>query len=449
MEYAVQLFERGREGNASSTPLVCYASTMVSVNGIFQDDNLLDYTFPLFIFQVMIILLTNRITAAILRPLRQPRYISEILGGFILGPTVMGRIPNFATTVFPYRSLVVLESMSYLGLVFFIFIVGIEIEIDVVRRVGRRSVLVTAACLIGPAIIGTIAGITLHGRLQAGTDRGSFVTFLCCVFSVTAFSVLARILGELKLVASDVGRLALSSSMITDGVAWVLLVYSIALSQSRGNAASAFWAVMSGGVFSVFVFAVVRPASRWVMKRTPEGEEVAELYVCVMLVGAMVAALMADVIGTHAIFGAFVYGLAVPNGPLGELLIEKIGDFIEGLLLPLFFAISGFRTNLQNIVDYGAAGILLLVVTAAAATKVAGGVAAAFYMDLPLHDGISLGLLMNTKGLVELIILNIGWDKKVRIYCMQFSFSFVVSFYEKKILGSTAHLLIAESYTYE
>ncbi|PKU81937.1 Cation/H(+) antiporter 15 [Dendrobium catenatum] len=408
-----QFFKDLASKNSSDAPLVCYAANMLSSNGMLQNENPLDYTFPLFLFQLIIILLTSRLTAFILKPLRQPRYISEILGGFILGPTLMGSVPAFTLTFFPLRSLLVIDSMASIGLVFFMFIVGVEIDPDVVRRVGRRSTLLTIVCLIGPVLIGVLAGIILHSRIQDGTQRGAFVTFLCGILCVSSFSMLARTLADIKLIASDIGRLVLSSAMITNGLAWVLMVFSTALAQSKGKALSAIWSVISGGVFSVVVYMAVRRAARWVQKRTPEGEEVAELHVCVILVGVMVAAFAADAIGTHAIFGAFVYGLAVPNGPLGELLIEKIGDFIEGLLLPLFFAVSGFRTNLYSIVDAGAVFLLLIVVIGAAITKVTGSVLAAFYMEMPFHDGISLGLLMNTKGIVELILLNIGWDKMV------------------------------------
>ncbi|KAK8970585.1 Cation/H(+) antiporter 15 [Platanthera guangdongensis] len=413
-----------------------------------QNENPLDFTFPLFLVQLVVILLINRLTAVILKPLRQPRYISEILvinpsslllpssilpltvlplllqGGLLLGPTLMGRMNKFAMTFFPFRSTVVLESLAYIGLIFFMFIVGLEIDPQAVGRAGRHSIIVTAACLVGPVAMGIFSGLTHHNNVEDGVYRGALITFFCGIFSVTAFSVLAAILAKLKLIASDVGRLALSSAMITNGVAWVLLMFSLALSQSKGDVMSALWAVISGVVFSTVVYFVMGRAARWVEKRTPEGEEADELHVCVILVGVMAAAFVADVIGTHAIFGAFVYGLAVPNGPLGEVLIEKIGDFIEGLLLPLFFALCGFRTNLSSIANPRAAIALLIMGIAAAAAKIVGAVLAALYMKTPFNEGISLGLLMNTKGVVELIMLNIGWDKGI---LHQQSFSIMVA----------------------
>lgn len=417
--------------NPSKNPLICYSSTMLSRNGMMQDEDPLDYTFPLFILQLVIIILTNRLTGAILKPLRQPRYISEILGGFILGPTLMGRNSKFALTIFPFRSIVALESIAYIGLIFFMFIVGLEIDPKAVVRAGRQSIYFTAACLVGRVAIGIFSGFMHHNSVEEGVYRGALITFFCGIFSVTAFSVLASILAKLKLIASDVGRLALSSAMITNGVAWVLLMFSLALSQSKGDVMSAIWAIISGAVFSTMVYFLMGRAALWVQKRTPEGHEAAELHVCVILVGVIAAAFVADVIGTHGIFGAFVYGLAVPNGPLGELIIEKIGDFIEGVLLPLFFALSGFRTNLSFIASPRAAVALVIMVVVAAAMKIAGAVlATALYMKMPFSEGISLGLLMNTKGIVELIMLNIGWDKGIlheQSYSVMVALSVVVT----------------------
>ncbi|KAK8950236.1 Cation/H(+) antiporter 15 [Platanthera guangdongensis] len=272
--------------NSSRNPLICYSSTMMSRNGMLQNENPVDFTFPLFLVQLVVILLINRLTAVILKPLRQPRYISEILGGLLLGPTLLGRMNKFAMTFFPFRSTVVLESLAYIGLIFFMFIVGLEIDPQAVGRTGRHTIIVTAACLVGPVAIHIFSGLTHHNNVEDGVYRGALITFFCGIFAVTAFSVLAAILSKLKLIASDVGRLALSSAMITNGVAWVLLMFSLALSHSKGDVMSALWAVISGVVFSTVVYFVMGRVARWVEKRTPEGEEAAELHVCVILVAA-------------------------------------------------------------------------------------------------------------------------------------------------------------------
>lgn len=152
------------------------------------------------------------------------------------------------------------------------------------------------------------------------------------------------------------------------------------------------------------------------IKRTPEGEAISEFYICLILTGVMIAGFVTDAIGTHSVFGAFVFGLVIPNGPLGVTLIEKLEDFVSGLLLPLFFAMSGLKTNILAITGAMTWISLIIVIFLACAGKVAGTLLVALYYQMPFYEGVTLGLLMNTKGLVEMIVLNVGKDQKVRSF---------------------------------
>ncbi|CAL9118909.1 unnamed protein product [Musa acuminata var. zebrina] len=399
--------------NASHAPLVCYARTMSSSFGVWKGENPLVFSIPLFLFQVILVVISTRITAFLLRPLRQHRYISDVIGGFVLGPSIMGRIPDFNVMIFPLRSLIILDTMSHLGLVYFIFTVGVEVEKNVIKRKGAKALAFAAGCMVPSFAIGSLSGIFIHRRLQEATNEAAFITFLGFTLSINSFSVLARVLAEQKLVGSEIGRLALSSAMLSDICAWILLAFSIGLAQSDGDLLSSLWTVLSGITLLLFSYAVLKPGVLWVQRRTPEGEDLDEIYACVLLVGVMVWAFIADALGTHAIFGAFVFGLSVPNGPLGEALIEKVEDFVAGILMPLFFVISGLRTDVYSIKDPGSTVLLIIVVLAGAASKVASGAFLAATYRMPLHEGMSLGILMNTKGLVDVIILNIGRSKMI------------------------------------
>lgn len=330
-----------------------------------------------------------------------------------MGPSIMGRIPDFNIMIFPLRSLIILDTMSHLGLVYFIFTVGVEVEKNVIKRKGAKALAFAAGCMVPSFAIGSLSGIFIHRRLQEATNEAAFITFLGFTLSINSFSVLARVLAEQKLVGSEIGRLALSSAMLSDICAWILLAFSIGLAQSDGDLLSSLWTVLSGITLLLFSYAVLKPGVLWVQRRTPEGEDLDEIYACVLLVGVMVWAFIADALGTHAIFGAFVFGLSVPNGPLGEALIEKVEDFVAGILMPLFFVISGLRTDVYSIKDPGSTVLLIIVVLAGAASKVASGAFLAATYRMPLHEGMSLGILMNTKGLVDVIILNIGRSKMV------------------------------------
>ncbi|CAM8891712.1 unnamed protein product [Rhodiola kirilowii] len=395
----------------SSNAIVCYAPTMITTNGIWQGDNPLDYSLPLFILQLMMVVVLTRLLVFVLKPLKQPRVISEIIAGVILGPSVLGRNENFAATVFPLRSVMVLETMANIGLLYFLFLVGVEMDIGVIRRSGRRALAIAVGGMILPFMIGIAFSFIMHKNDDV-KNHGTFILFLSVALSVTAFPVLARILAELKLLNTELGRIAMSSALVNDICAWVLLAIAIALSEDSASLAS-LYVILSSTVFVLFCIFVVRPGIKWLIRRTPEGESLSEFYICLILTGVMISGFITDAIGTHSVFGAFIFGLIIPNGPLGAVLIEKLEDFVSGLLLPLFFAISGLRTNIDAIKGGKTWGILFLIIALSCLGKIAGTVLVALFHRIPYREGITLGLLMNTKGLVEMIILNVGRDQKV------------------------------------
>ncbi|KAL3818209.1 hypothetical protein ACJIZ3_004114 [Penstemon smallii] len=392
--------------------IVCYAPTMITTNGIWQGDNPLDYSLPLFILQLTLVVVTTRVLVFFLKPFRQPRVISEILGGIILGPSVLGRSSKFANTIFPLRSVMVLETMANVGLLYFLFLVGVEMDIAVIKRTGKKALAIAIAGMILPFLIGVSFALMLQQSTQF-VKLGTFILFLGVALSVTAFPVLARILAELKLLNTEIGRIAMSSALINDMCAWVLLAFAIALAENEAMSLASIWVILSSVAFVVLCVFVVRPSIAWMVRRTPEGESISEFYICLILTGVMISGFITDAIGTHSVFGAFVFGLVIPNGPLGVTLIERLEDFVSGLLLPLFFAISGLKTDVTKINGFATWAILGLVIILACAGKIAGTLLVSLYYKMPFYEGLTLGLLMNAKGLVEMIVLNVGKDQKV------------------------------------
>ncbi|WVZ77783.1 hypothetical protein U9M48_025607 [Paspalum notatum var. saurae] len=397
---------------ASST-VVCYSPMMITTNGIWQGFNPLEFSLPLFILQTSIIVVTTRFLVLVLRPFRQPRVIAEILAGVLLGPSVMGQIEVWATMVFPQRSLLTLETVAHLGLLYFLFLVGLEMDIDVIRRSGKKALLVAIAGMALPFCMGIATSFIFRHQVSRNVHQTSFLLFLGVALSVTAFPVLARILAEIKLLGTDLGRIAMSAAIVNDMCAWVLLAVAIAISEVDSAALSSLWVLLSGALFVLFCFYAVRPGMWWLVRRAPEGEAVSDMQVSLILTGVMLAGVCTDAIGIHSVFGAFVYGLVIPTGPLGVALIDKIEDFVTGLLLPLFFAISGLRTNVRRIGDPVTVGLLVLVFVMASFAKIMGTIIIAALYTMPFREGIALGFLMNTRGLVEMIVLNIGRDKEV------------------------------------
>ncbi|RZC84803.1 hypothetical protein C5167_047582 [Papaver somniferum] len=417
-------------GATTQTFVICYSPSLITSNGFFQGDNPLDFALPLFILQLATIVLMIRVFVYLLKPFRQPRVIAEIFGGVILGPSVLGRIEEFSDRLFPIRSIMVLETMANIGLLYYLFLVGLEMDLSIIRRTGKKSLVVAVAGMALPFLVAAAASSKLmpphmhHKGREEMLDKTIFILFFGVAISVTAFPVLARILAELKLLGTDLGKIAMSSAIVNDMLAWILLGMGIALAECRNVAEHGkehkntdiplYWVVILSTAFVGFCIFVLRPGIGWLIRRTPEGEAVSDFHTCLILTGVMLCGFITDSIGTHSIFGAFMFGLVIPNGPLGSNMIEKLEDFVSGLLLPLFFAISGLRTNVSSM-TYSADWIwTLIILILCSLAKIGATFLTAVFYEMPTRDGFALGLLMNTKGLIEMIVLNVGRDQKRR-----------------------------------
>lgn len=344
-------------------------------------------------------------------------------GGILLGPSTFGRNKHYLHRIFPSWSTPILESVASIGLLFFLFLVGLELDLSSVRRSGRRAFGIAAAGISLPFISGIGVAFVLRKTVE-GADKvgyGEFLVFMGVALSITAFPVLARILAELKLLTTQVGETAMAAAAFNDLAAWILLALAVALAgdgQSGKHHKSpliAIWVLLSGAAFVAFMLIAIRPAMKWVARRSSmQHDAVDESYICLTLAGVLVFGFITDLIGIHSIFGAFLFGLTIPKGEFADRLIERIEDFVTGLLLPLYFASSGLKTDVSKIRGAEAWGLLGLVITTACAGKILGTFAVAMMFTIPARESLVLGVLMNTKGLVELIVLNIGKEKKVR-----------------------------------
>ncbi|EOY07579.1 Monovalent cation:proton antiporter, putative [Theobroma cacao] len=397
-------------------------SVRTSSDGVWQGENPLNYAFPLLILQTTIVLFTSRFLAVLLKPLRQPKVVAEIVGGILLGPSALGRNKDFLHLVFPAWSTPILESAASIGLLFFLFLVGLELDLTVIRQSGRKAFSIAIAGMSVPFIFGAALSLLLHKAVN-GEERvsiGQYILFLGVALSITAFPVLARILAELKLLTTQVGQTAMAAAAFNDLAAWILLALAVALasngsSEAHKNPLISVWVLISGVAFVAFMLILVRPLMNWLARQcSPEHDfAIDEAYICLTLSGVMLSGFITDLIGIHAIFGAFIFGLTIPKGEFAAKLIKRIEDFVAGLLLPLYFASSGLKTDVTKIRGVEAWGLLALVITTACAGKILGTFVAAMLCMVPARESLALGLLMNTKGLVELIVLNIGREKKV------------------------------------
>ncbi|KAJ8436593.1 hypothetical protein Cgig2_031534 [Carnegiea gigantea] len=392
----------------------CPPPMKATSNGVFQGESPLEFALPLAILQICLVLVLTRTLAFLLKPLRQPRVVAEIIGGILLGPSALGRNKHFLQTVFPPRSLTVLDTLANLGLLFFMFLVGLELDLKALRRTGKATMGIALAGITLPFAMGIGTSFVLRATISKGVNEGPFIVFMGVALSITAFPVLARILAELKLLTTDVGRMAMSAAAVNDVAAWVLLALAISLSSSGKSPIISLWVFLLGTAFVLLCVFIAPPIFKWMSRQCPDGEPVDEMFICVTLAAVLAAGFVTDTIGIHALFGAFVLGILAPkDGPLAGALVEKVEDLVSGLLLPLYFVSSGLKTNVATIQGAQSWGLLVLVIATACFGKVVGTVAVSLICKFPLSEALALGFLMNSKGLVELIVLNIGKDRKV------------------------------------
>jgi Kef-type K+ transport system membrane component KefB len=318
--------------------------------------------------------------------------------------------------------------VANIGLLFFLFLVGLELDLNSIRQSGRRAFTIAAAGISLPFACGVGVAYVLRRSIPGAEAAGyvPFLVFMGVSLSITAFPVLARILAELKLLTTHLGETAMAAAAFNDVAAWILLALAVALSGGEGTHHSpiiSLWVLLSGLVFVAFQIILIKPAMSWVARRSEDEGGESEFWINLTLAGVLISGFMTDFIGIHSIFGAFVFGLTIPKeGEFTGRLIERIEDFVLGLLLPLYFASSGLKTNVASIKGGKSWGLLVLVIVTACAGKILGTFLVALGCKMSLTEAITLGFLMNTKGLVELIVLNIGKEKKVQqngILCIQ------------------------------
>lgn len=366
----------------------------------------------LLVMQVTVVLLASRLVGLLFRKIKQPQVIGEMVAGILLGPSLLGwAAPGISKLLFPAGSLGYLNALSQIGLVLFMFLVGVSLNPGELSKHGHAAVLTSHASIVTPFCLGSALALFLYPRLgTASVSFMSFALFMGSAMSITAFPVLARILTERNLLRSSMGTLSISCAAVDDVTGWCILAYIVVLSRS-GSSTTPLW-VTVGGVLAyvgVMVAGVKRLLSRFEAS-FQEHRRLTENALSFMIVLALISALITERLGIHSLFGAFFMGVIMPKS---TDFIEAVRTRIEPLtavaLLPLFFAYSGLRMSVSLV--HGQLWIYtLLVIAIAIAGKFGGSMLAARTAGVGWRDAVSLGILMNTRGLMELVVLNIGLD---------------------------------------
>ena len=380
----------------------------------FVTDNL-HHPLSILLIQIIAVLLMVRLFGFLFKHIGQPGVIGEIVAGIVLGPSVLGYFfPDVFQALFPPESLTNLELLSQVGLVLFMFVIGMELDFSVLKNKINETLVISHAGILVPFFLGIVASYWIYEEYAAAqTAFLPFALFIGISMSITAFPVLARIIQERNMTKTSLGTLAIASAANDDVTAWCLLAVVIAIAKA-GTFASALYAIGLTALYIIIMFMVVRPFLKKVGEVYANQEVINKTFVALILLILIISSTLTEIIGIHALFGAFMAGVVMPPSiGFRKVMMEKVEDIALVFFLPLFFAFTGLRTEIGLINSPALWGVCLLLITVAVAGKLGGCAVAARLVGESWKDSFTIGTLMNTRGLMELVALNIGYEMGV------------------------------------
>lgn len=372
----------------------------------------LHHPFAHALIQIVVIIAVSRIFGWLFKRIHQPKVIGEIVAGIVLGPSLLGLFfPEVSAWLFPAESLGSLKFLSQIGLLLFMVVIGMELDISTVFKKAQNAVIISHASIVFPFASGmALAYFMYRDFAPANIQFLSFGLFLGIAMSITAFPVLARIVQERGMNKTPLGAMVLTCAAADDVTAWCILAVVIAIVKA-GSLMSAVVTILAAIVYVLFMLVVVRKILAKVGEKYAHRTSLNKAMVATFFLTLLLSSLAAEVIGIHSLFGAFMAGMVLPDSmKTKQKLVDKVEDISIVLLLPLFFVFTGLRTQIGLLNEAHLWKICLWVIAVAVAGKFLGSALAAKFVGQSWRDSLSIGALMNTRGLMELVVLNIGYE---------------------------------------
>ena len=393
----------------------------------------LQHPLPLLLLQIITIVLVARIFGWIFRKIGQPTVIGEIIAGIVLGPSLFGLyFPEVKEALFPVASLGILQMLSQVGLIFFMFVIGMELDLKVLKNKANEAVVISHASIVIPFALGVgLAYFIYYQFAPPGIEFLSFSLFMGIAMSITAFPVLARIVQERGIHKTRLGTIVITCAAADDITAWCLLAAVIAIVKA-GSFVSSIYIIGLAISYVLMMLFVVKPFLKRVGDLYANKNNLKKPVVAIFFLMLIVSSYLTEIIGIHALFGAFVAGAIMPDiAKFRNVFIEKVEDISLILLLPLFFVFTGLRTEIGLINEPYLWKITGFIILVAVAGKFLGSALAARFVGQSWQESLTIGALMNTRGLMELVVLNIGYELGVlspKIFTMMVIMALVTTF---------------------
>ncbi|KAL3719880.1 hypothetical protein ACJRO7_004806 [Eucalyptus globulus] len=385
---------------------------MINSRGYWYSDPF-DFSLPNLAFQIILIFFTTRLLLFFLKPLRMNLLMGHILTGIIIGPAVLGRNTTYFQKVFPPGSIVVLMTLAYVGFMIHLFTLGIQVDPRVIIKTGKSAAFIGSSCFLLPYALGLLTFYVVNSFGNFDAHLRESMSMIIVINSVSSFPVITSLLADLQILNSEVGRMATHVSLVCDMWSWsAMLVINAVHLAIRNSKMDSIWSVVFTIALVAVIAFVIRPILRWSNERAKEGDE-EEAQFCWLMAILLCCGLLSEILGQHSGFGAFMMGFVLPNGPpLGTTLVPKLEAISSVLLVPAFMATSGFRVHLASM--NGTSSVFIeLIIMMGYVGKFCGTLLSAICCGMPFWDAIPLGLIMCCKGIIEIAILVVLYDRKV------------------------------------
>ncbi|HZQ25923.1 MAG TPA: cation:proton antiporter [Terriglobales bacterium] len=403
------------------------------------------------VLQIAVIVVTSRVMGILFRKMRQPQVVGEMFAGILLGPSLLGWVwPHASTYLFPATSMGALNALSEVGLTIFMFLIGLGINPQELKGQGHAALLISHVSITAPFVLASGLALYLYPKLSdSSVGFTGFALFMGAAMSMTAFPVLARILTERQMLQSRLGTVAVACAAVGDVTGWAVLAYIVVLVRAH-HSARPLWVTLAGAIgFGAFMILGVRQVLWRFHVAYKKRERLSEDLMALILILALFSALCTEYLGLHLLFGAFLMGAILPKErKFVQYILDRFETVTVVLLLPLFFAYTGLRTSIGLVHGpemWMYCGLITLV---AIVGKMGGTMISSRLGGLAWRESAGLGALMNTRGLMELVILNVGLDIKVispALFSMMVVMALVTTFMTVPLLEliCPAHTLTA------
>lgn len=380
---------------------ICMSVGKIHSRGFIHGIDMLGYSVPLLLAQLSLASLVILFSSRLLKPLGQPSMVPQILGGIILGPSILGRTVGFTEHLFPLKGFIVLDTLAVFGYIFYFFLIGVQIDPWVVKKVERKDVIIGTSTVALALVLSICWSFLTMDKISLEQEIATSLPAVATSESVLSFPMIAQYLTELKMANSEFGRLALSCSIASNLFSFCVITLTI-LTNQQGEKFMMLKTLSAGVAMTLVIFVVIRPAIMWMLRRQPEGESLREEFIYIVFLGVLAITFASQATGLNILYGPLIYGLALPAGPpLGSALVEKLDLINSWLFMPLYFVKNGLVTDIFS-VDLKNYLVVQFIIVVAWTGKFLGALISALYCNIPTKDAVSLGLIMNVQGALEL-----------------------------------------------